>query len=237
MSSINEEEYFDSIVEMRGTFGVTAKLRRLHDIFKQVNQSDFNRDNTSLEFLYKCYIDTVMELGGIIKFMFSCAKDGAFHKPNDVRGEDSDSDDQDDYKDEEYYEKIQEKKEKRQLKNDLFKQTVIGAIIETDRARMKLADCLMERAIAPRFLPRFEHHLPSSLEPGNMLLEIYRCLRHIRSGNIAFDYKFGYKYNGIDMFDSVFCSDKTVADYAFFVNVRKSFDEPITKFDMSIMFD
>ena len=232
-TAINELQYFRSIAEMRGTFGATAKLGKLHDIFKQVNQSEFNRDTTSLEFLYKCYIDTVMELGGIIKFMFSCAKDGAFHEPNDVGGEDSDSDD---YKDEEYYEKIHEKKEKRQLQLDLFKDAVIRMIVETDKARMKVANCLMERTIHPPFIQRFERHLPSSLEPGHLLLEIYRCLRHISTGDIDFDYEFSDKENVIDMFDSVFCSDKTLGDYAFFVNARKSFDEPITKFDMSVAF-
>jgi hypothetical protein len=122
------------------------------------------------------------------------------------------------------------------LKLDLFKDAVIRMILETDKARMKVAKHLMERTIHPPFIQRFERHLPSSLEPGHLLIEIYRCLRHIRSGDIDFDYEFSDKTNVIDMFDSVFCSDKTVANYTFFINVRNSFDEPITKFDMSIMF-
>ena len=233
-TAINEEEYFKSIAEMRrSTFGVKAKLRRVHNIFEKVNQSVFNDDTTSESFLYKCYIDAVMEIGGIIKFMFGCAKDGAFHKPNDVGGEDSD--DQNDYKDEEYYEKIHEKKEKKQLNMDIFKDAVIRAIIETDKARMKVARALIARANDANFIGLFQRFSPPNLGGENMLVQMYRCLRHIRSGDIDFDYEFSDKDNVVDMFDSVFCSNKTVADYAFFVNVRKSFDEPINKFDMSII--
>jgi len=235
--SINEEEYFKSIVEMRGTFGMKVKLWRVCDIFKKVNmfdivnQSYFMGDaKTSESFLYKCYIDAVMELGGIIGCMFRCVENGVFHKPRDVGGEDSD--DEDGYKDEEYYEKLQQK---RNHNMEIFKDAVIRAIFEIDRARIKVAKALTARANNPSFIKLFERFSPPNLGGQNMLVEMYRCLRHIHSGDIDFDYKFGNKLNIIDMFDSMFCSKNTVADYAFFANARASFDEPVNTFDIGII--
>ncbi len=228
-SFINEKQYFDSIVEMRGTFDMKVKLWRAHDIFKKVNQSEFNRDFTSEEFLNKCYIDSVMELGGIIMCMFNCVKNGVLHKLIDVGGEDSD------YEDEEY-DKIQERRlEKKQNNIYEFKRAVIDAIVEIDKTRVKVAKHLIERANEPEFIHMFERYLAGRLGRENVLVQMYMCLRHIRSGNIDFDYKFGDKKNAIDMFDSVFCSDKTVEDYAFFANERNSFIEPINEFDMEIV--
>lgn len=225
--SVNETEYYKRM----STINSRHLFIDLGNIFKQVNKGELNSE-TDDDFLYKCYVDTLIEIGELIKFVFGCFRDGVLHVPrnyslyNDDAEEDCDliySNDKNGHK--------------HMMNANFFKNSVMDALHELDNARMKVAECLLARSNETHYMEMFyvysggAHH---ELGSDNIITNLYRCLRHIHSGDIKFDYKFGDNTHVLYKFDAMFCTKNTVADYNFFVNMRDSFNEKIIEFDPAI---
>ncbi len=240
MTAVNETEYYESMSIMRDTESIQSKLWDTRDIYRKINEGELN-DETSDDFLIKCYVDTVIDTGGIINLAFSCVRDGVFRKPQDYSSvEDYFGSDYDymmmaDEYDDEYRElRMMDKKTDNE---NAFKNSLVDALLEMDKARMKVAECLLARANKTEYMELFyvysggAHH---ELGSGSIVTKLYRCLRHIHSGAIKFDYKFGEMKRNSQKFDAMFCSSNTLEDYAFFVSERDSFNEPVVEFDPAI---
>jgi len=238
MTAVNETEYYKSMSIMRDTKSIQSKLWDTCDIYRKVNKGELN-DETSDDFLVRCYLDTVIDTGGIINLAFSCVRDGVFRKPKDYSIDYFASDYDymmmaDEYDDE--YRELRMTDKKTDNEN-AFKNSLVDALLEMDKARMKLAEFMLARANKTEYMELFyvysggAHH---ELGSGSIVTKLYRCLRHIRSGAIKFDYKFGEIKHNSQRFDAMFCSSNTLEDYAFFMNSCDSLNEPVVEFDPAI---
>lgn len=238
MTTINETEYYKSLLQMRDAdMSLQSRLWDVCDIFKKLNKGELN-DETSDEFLYASYVDAVMEMGGIIKCMFGCVQNGVLRLTGDDSDEGAFQFHQPrhcDYNDDDDYERMYMRK----AAEDGFKSAVMGALLAIDEYREKVAKFMMTRTSKTEYMELFyvysggAHH---ELGSGSIVTKLYRCLRHIHSGggDVKFDFKFGDIVHVLSRFDAMFCSKNTVADYSFFVNARDSFREPIVEFDPAI---
>lgn len=206
-----EQKYFESVARMRTSASLQGKIWDASDIYKEVKPNE----DSSYEFLYKCYTDTVMETVGLIRFISRHVHDGVFVKPTDPT--ELPDDDEDDYYDDHYDEDYNEieilKKEKKEYKRTSFMRSVICALSEMKKARMKLVECLLKRCSNDQKLiddfaqySQGNHHL---LSKGHTLIGLYRCLRHIRLGvEIPLD----YETSELAQFDKLFCVDNNIVD-------------------------
>jgi len=209
--SIKEQEYSNSVSRMRTSPGLQSKIWDASDIYKEVMPDE----DDSYEFLCRRYKDTVMESNGLMRFISGRVRGGVFSKPNDPL-ELPDSDD-DDYEDEEYYEKNQRKEQKKIEKIDSFKVSVIRALSDMNKARKRLAKALVKRCSSDAKLiddfaeySQGHHH---ALKEDHILIELYRCLRHIHSGESTFRYLDDVTKEVIQ-FEAIFCMNNTiVAEY------------------------
>jgi hypothetical protein len=113
----------------------------------------------------------------------------------------------------------------------------MDALLAIDEYRKKVAECLLARANNTEYMEMFYVYSGGAhreLGGDNIITNLYRCLRHIHSGNINFDYKFGDINHVLYRFDAMFCSTNRLSDYDFFVNARDSFEEQIVEFDPAI---
>ena len=210
--SINEQKYFESVKRMRESPGLQGKIWDVSDIYREVKPDE----ESSYEFLHKCYVDTVIETIGLMRFISGRVRGGVFVKPNDPM-ELPDSDDDDDYRDEEYYEKTQKRESDKAAKIDSFKSSVIRALSDMNKARMRLSEALLKRCSNDAKLiddfaeySQGHHH---ALSEDHTLIELYRCLRHIHSGNSTFRY-LDDDTREVIQFEALFCMDNTVvAEY------------------------
>jgi hypothetical protein len=233
-----EQEYYKSIAAMRTSESLQGKIWDVSDIYKEVKPNE----DSSYEFLHKCYTDTVMETIGLMRFVKGCVRGGEFVNPMELPDSDTDSDsDDDDYYDEDFeqrqYERKVEreytKKLKKEYKRCSFKISVVHALSEMNKAQMRLAECLLKCSNDQKLIDDFaqysqgHHHL---LSEGDTLIELYRCLRHIHSGvKIIIDSKIGE----VAQFDALFCmGTKIVAEYI--ENANKCISGHIDMFDPAI---
>jgi len=206
-----EQEYFKSVAVMWECASLQGKIWDASDIYKEVQPNE----DSSYEFLHKCYTDTVMETVGLIRFISRHVHDGVFVKPTDPMELPDDCYDHhhDDYYDEEYNDREILKKEQEEYKRTSFMRSVICALSEMKKARMKLVECLLKRCSNDQKLiddfaqySQGNHHL---LSKGHTLIGLYRCLRHIRLGvEIPLD----YETPELDQFDNLFCVDNNIVD-------------------------
>lgn len=232
--AVNETEHYKSMSHMKQNPSIQSKLWEISDIYRKVNEVN----GTSDEFLYNCYIDTLVETRGLIKFAFSCVRDGAFHPPRDYLDDsdddDEDEDEDDDEDDDDYY---NNRKMDREMNTRSFKNSIMDALLMVDKTRMKVAECLLARSNTTEYMELFYVYSRGAhreLGGSAIVTMLYKCLRHIHSGDIKFDYKFGDVDHALYRFDAMFCSKNTLADYGFFMNAPNSFDEQIVEFDPAI---
>jgi len=227
-----EQEYFKSVAEMRDCALLQGKIWDVSDIYKEVQPNE----DSSYEFLHKCYTDTVMETVGLMRFISRHVHDGVFVKPTDPMElpDDDENDYYDDYYDEDYNEIEISKKEKKEYKRTSFMRSVICALSDMKKARMKLADSLLKRCLNDQKLiddfaeySQGNHHL---LSKGHTLIGLYRCLRHIRLGvEIPLD----YETSELAQFDKLFCVDNNIVD-EYVACANKGICDSIDMFDPAI---
>ena len=213
MSAVIEEKYFKDVAYMRNNVSIQAKLWNIQDIYKAV--SAHVSDENSEHFLYKSYIDTVIETTGIIKCIFACVHNGRFSKPRDPTDACMGMYDDD---------------EERKL--EMFKSSVIRSLFELDNARMKIAACLLALSNEEVYIEHFHAYSGGahrSLGGGDILIEMYRCLHHIHSQGGELKYKFDNK--DVATFDAMFCAGDNVADNEFVTNATRCFRGQIVEFD------
>ena len=223
MSAAIEDKYFKDVAYMRNNVSIQSKLWNIHDIYKAV--SAHVSDNNSENFLYKSYIDTVMEITGLIKCMFDCVQNGKFSKPGEFM-DDYDSmgmyDDDDDG----------------QRDLEIFKSSVIRALFELDNARIKIAACLLALSNEEVYIEHFHAYSGGahrSLGGGNILIEMYRCLHHIHIQGGELQYKRdNNRMSDVARFDAMFCAGDNVADNEFVTNATRCFRGQIVEFDPAI---
>jgi hypothetical protein len=202
-----EQEYFKSVAEMRDCALLQGKIWDVSDIYKEVQPNE----DSSYEFLHRCYTDTVMETVVMMLFISRHVHDGVFVKPTDPM--ELPDDYYDDCYDEEYNDRKILKKEQEEYKRTSFMRSVICALSEMKKARMKLVECLLKRCSNDQKLiddfaqySQGNHHL---LSKGHTLIGLYRCLRHIRLGvEIPLD----NETPELDQFDNLFCVDNNIVD-------------------------
>jgi hypothetical protein len=227
-----EQKYFESVARMRTSASLQGKIWDASDIYKEVQPNE----DSSYEFLHKCYTDTVMETVGLIRFISRHVHDGVFVKPTDPMElpDDDEYDYYDDHYDEDYNEIEILKKEKKEYKRTSFMRSVICALSEMKKARMKLADSLLKRCLSDQKLiddfaqySQGNHHL---LSKGHTLIGLYRCLRHIRLGvEIPLD----YETSELAQFDKLFCVDNNIVD-EYVACANKGICDSIDMFDPAI---
>ena len=214
MSAVIEEKYFKDVTYMRNNVSIQSKLWNIHDIYKAV--SAHVSQNNSENFLYKSYIDTVMEITGLIKYMFACVQNGRFYKPRESTDDCMGIDDE-------------------QCNLELFKSSVIYALFVLDNARMKIADCLLALSNEEVYIEHFHAYSGGahrSLSGGDILIEMYRCLHHIHSQGGELKYKFdNNRMSDVARFDAMFCAGDNVADNEFVTNATRCFRGQIVEFD------
>lgn len=221
MSTAIEEKYFKDVAYMRNNVSIQSKLWNIHDIYKAV--SAHVSQNNSENFLYKSYIDTVMEITGLIRCMFACVQNGRFSKPREFMDDydcmgmyDGDDDDE-------------------QFNLELFKSSVIYALFVLDNARMKIAACLLALSNEEVYIEHFHAYSGGahrSLSGGDLLIEMYRCLHHIHSQGGELKYKFdNNRMSDVARFDAMFCAGDNVADNEFVTNATRCFRGQIVEFD------
>ena len=212
LNDSQEQEYFASVKKMKEVMSTKLRLWDLSDIYNKVNPDEEN----CIEFLQKCYIDTVMETYGIVKFISRCVLGGIFYKPKD-----SDDDDDDDDDDEKDY---------------MFKISVVRALSALNKARVKLAPYLLVRANDEIIIDHFHAYSGGqhrSLLKGDSLIELYRCLRHIHTGKFVLETINDDSKTEIAKFDALFCSDnEAITEYV--ENVERGIRDPIGEFDPAI---
>jgi predicted DNA binding CopG/RHH family protein len=235
--SIKEQEYSNSVRRMRTSPGLQSKIWDASDIYKEVMPDE----DDSYEFLCRRYKDTVVESNGLMRFISGCVRHGAiFCMPNDpLELPDSDDDDDDDD-----VEKCYEKQQKNARKVDSFKVSVIRALSDMNKARMRLAEALVKRCSSDAKLiddfaeySQGHHH---ALKEDHILIELYRCLRHIHSGNYTVRYLDEDSIRKeIIQFEALFCMGTTcVAEYIANANACilghiDMFDQAITNHNKS----
>ena len=207
-----EQEYYKSIAAMSKCISVEVRLWNISDIYKKVTPDE----GTSNEFLCKCYIDTVNETTGIMKYILGHVRGGVFHRPKGFG----------DYHRDEYYEEIE---------TDSFKDTVVRALVELDKARMRLAERMLELSNDVGLIDDFaeyaqgHHH---ALSKGHTLIELYKCLRHIHGGKYKLEI-LSDNIGEISKFDALFCVDNQIfIEYT--LNAYKGIQAGIDMFDPAI---
>ena len=230
--SIKEQKYFESVKRMRENTGLQFKLWDTSDIYKNVKPDE----ESSYEFLHKCYRDTVTETVGLMRFISGRVRDDVFCKPNDPM-ELPDSDDDDDYEDEEYYEKTQKRESDKAAKIDSFKISVIRALSDMNKARMRLAEALLNRCSNDAKLiddfaeySQGHHH---ALNEDHTLIELYRCLRHIHSGESTFRY-LDDDTREVIQFEALFCMEDNTVVAEYITNATNCIRGHIDMFDPAI---
>lgn len=225
-----EQEYYKSIAAMRTSASLQGKIWDASDIYKEVKPNE----DSSYEFLHKCYTDTVTETIGLTRFIKGCVRGGEFVKPSDPTELELPDLEHDDYYNGEI-EREYAKKEKQHYKINSFKSSVIRALSDMNKARMRLAECLLKRSNEQKLIDDFaqysqgHHHL---LSEGHTLIELYRCLRHIHSGNYTLRYLDDDERETVQ-FDALFCmGTKIVAEYI--ENANKCIYGHIDMFDPAI---
>jgi hypothetical protein len=209
-----EQEYFKSMSIMRGVLSLENKLGDINDIYKKVRP----HAGSTYEFLHKCYVDTVWQTVGLLRFISGSVRDDIFYCPGRARDSDSDED-YDDKHDRAY----------------LFKIAVVRALSEMNKARSRLAECLLMRSDDVYLIDDFaeySHGKHRVLSNGHTLIELYRCLRHIHSVN-GYNLKIDENVSEVTQFDMLFCQTETdisiINEYA--ANANKCIGDDIDMFD------
>ena len=214
MSAVIEEKYFKDVAYMRNNVSIQVKLWNIQDIYKAVSARV--SDENSESFLYKSYIDTVMEITGLIKCMFACVQNGRFYKPREPTDDCMGMDDE-------------------QCNLETFKSSVIRSLFELDNARMKIAACLLALSNEEVYIEHFHAYSGGahrSLGGGDLLIEMYRCLHHIHSQGGELKYKFdNNRMSDVARFDAMFCAGDNVVDNEFVTNATRCFRGQIVEFD------
>uniref|UniRef100_A0A6C0F0V6 Uncharacterized protein n=1 Tax=viral metagenome TaxID=1070528 RepID=A0A6C0F0V6_9ZZZZ len=219
-----EQKYFESVARMRTSPSLQGKIWDASDIYKEVQPNE----DSSYEFLHRCYTDTVMETVAMMRFIKGCVRGGEFVKPIDpmeLPDSDSDSDsDDDDYYDEDFEQRQYERKserensksQKKEYKRSSFMRSVICALSEMNKARMRVAKCLLKRSNDHKLIDDFAQYSQGNhtlLSKGHTLIELYRCLRHIHSGKYTLRYLVDNERETVQ-FDALFCmGTNIVAEY------------------------
>ena len=216
MSNEKEQEYFKCITTMRECISVEIRLWNISDIYKKVIPDE----GTSNEFLCKCYIDTVNETTGIMKYILGHVRGDVFHRvfhrPKGFG----------DYHRDEYCEEGE---------TDSFKGTVVRALVELDKARMRLAERMLELSNDVGLIDDFAEYAQGyhhALSEGHTLIELYKCLRHIHSGKYKLEI-LSDNIGEISKFDTLFCTNNQIfIEYT--LNAYKGIRAGIDMFDPEI---